>query len=96
MTWLENEHFPPTLPTLGEDVASGDVEAIYTGAVRLLLGETITCTGRNGEHIVIRGSVVTVDGEPRECGSSHDALVSAYRLIGNFNAAWADFGGIGS
>lgn len=91
-----DHHFPPSLPRfewLGSpvDPTRGDVEAIFAGAVRLLRGETIRSSTREGTLIEIVGTTVRVGDDVRTFDSSHDALVWAYSLIDDFNVAWSDF-----
>lgn len=97
------DHFPATLPRLrwfGSVVepTSGDTDAIFAGAVRLMQGERIVSTTPKGERVLVSmlssGRTVVLVGKQRtEHASAFDALLVAYEAIGEFNECWAAFEG---
>jgi hypothetical protein len=98
------DHFPSTLPRLrwyGSPVepTTGDVDAIFAGAVRLMRSERIVSTTPKGERVLVSmissGRTVVMVGNRRreEFASAFDALLVAYELIAEFNECWAAFEG---
>jgi hypothetical protein len=95
------DHFPSTLPRLRwfgavVEPTSGDTEAIFAGAVRLMRGERIVSTTPKGERVLVSTlssgrTVVMVGNRHREeFASAFDALLVAYESVGNFNVFWRD------